>query len=121
MHQFAGLFRVFFFYVFRPLQNIKSEPSDLFTLSFGNSFSGSKLFCFFWSNHRLLFLLSSMEIWWWEYRMSYSLSKMKKRIETSLVSVKIHGLFKKYLDWNCSGCSLGGMCLQPVLTCSYMS
>jgi len=30
------------------------------------------------------------------------------------------GLFKKYPDWNCSGCSLGGMCLQPVLTCSYM-
>ena len=33
----------------------------------------------------------------------------------------IRGLFKKYPDWNCSGCSLGGMCLQPVLTCSYMS
>jgi hypothetical protein len=29
-------------------------------------------------------------------------------------------LFKKYLDLNCSG-SLGGMCLQPVLTCLYMS
>jgi len=38
--------------------------------------------------NRLLFLLSSMEIWWWEYRMSYSLSQMKKRIETSLVFVK---------------------------------
>jgi hypothetical protein len=33
----------------------------------------------------------------------------------------IRGLFKKYPDWNCSGCSLFGMCLQPVLTCSYMS
>jgi hypothetical protein len=33
----------------------------------------------------------------------------------------IRGLFNKYLDWNCSGCSLGGMCLQPVLTCSYVS
>ena len=33
----------------------------------------------------------------------------------------IRGLLKKYPDWNCSGCSLGGMCLQPVLTCSYMS
>jgi len=32
----------------------------------------------------------------------------------------IRGLFKKYLDWNCSGCSLGGMCLRPVLTCLYM-
>jgi aspartokinase len=39
--------------------------------------------------NRLLSLLSSMEIWWWEYHMSYSLSKMKKRIETALVSVKI--------------------------------
>jgi len=33
----------------------------------------------------------------------------------------VRGLFKKYPDWNCSCCSLGGMCLQPVLTCSYMS
>jgi len=33
----------------------------------------------------------------------------------------IRGLFKKYPVWNFSGCSLGGMCLQPVLTCSYMS
>ena len=31
------------------------------------------------------------------------------------------GMFKKYSDWNCSGCSMDGMCLQPVLTCSYMS
>jgi len=36
-------------------------------------------------------------------------------------SLTIRGLFKKYPDWNCSGCSLGGMYLQPVLTCSYMS
>ena len=34
---------------------------------------------------------------------------------------RAHGLLKKYADWNCSGCSLGGMCLQPVLTYSYMS
>jgi hypothetical protein len=27
----------------------------------------------------------------------------------------VRGLFSKYPDWNCSG-SLGGMCLQPVLT-----
>jgi hypothetical protein len=33
----------------------------------------------------------------------------------------IHGLFKKYPDWNYSGGSLDGMCLHPVLTCSYMS
>jgi hypothetical protein len=33
----------------------------------------------------------------------------------------IRGWFKKYPDWNYSGCSLVGMCLQPVLTCSYMS
>jgi len=33
----------------------------------------------------------------------------------------IRGLFKKYPDRNCSGCSMGGMCLHPVLTCSYMS
>ena len=33
----------------------------------------------------------------------------------------LRGLFKKYPDWNCSGCSLVGMCLQPVLTCLYMS
>jgi hypothetical protein len=33
----------------------------------------------------------------------------------------IRGLFTKYPDWNCSGCSLGGMCLQPILTCLYMS
>ena len=38
-----------------------------------------------------------------------------------LCGPSIRSLFKKYLDWNCSGCSLGGMCLQPVLTCSYMS
>ena len=31
------------------------------------------------------------------------------------------GLFKKYPNWNCSGCSLGGICLHPVLTCLYMS
>jgi len=37
------------------------------------------------------------------------------------VCMYIRGLFTKYPDWNCSGCSLGGMCLQPVLTCSYMS
>ena len=42
---------------------------------------------------------------------------------TSLVIyiVLIRGFLKKYPDWNCSGCSLSGMCLQPVLTCSYMS
>ena len=33
----------------------------------------------------------------------------------------IRGLFKKYPDWNCSGCSRGGRCLKPVLTCFYMS
>ena len=37
------------------------------------------------------------------------------------VELNIRGLFKKYPGWNRSGCSLGGMCLQPVLTCSYMS
>jgi hypothetical protein len=31
----------------------------------------------------------------------------------------IRGVFKKYLDWNWSG-SVGGMCLQPDLTYSYM-
>jgi hypothetical protein len=30
--------------------------------------------------------------------------------------IVLPGLFKKYSDWNCSGCSLGGMCLQLVLT-----
>jgi len=35
--------------------------------------------------------------------------------------MKVRGLFKKYPDWNCSGSSLGGMSLQPVLTCLYMS
>ena len=39
----------------------------------------------------------------------------------SLEHTHIRGLFKKYRDCNCSGCSVGGMCLQPVLTCSYMS
>jgi len=34
---------------------------------------------------------------------------------------EIRGLFKKYPDWNFSGCSLGRMRLQPVLTCPYMS
>ena len=37
------------------------------------------------------------------------------------IYIYTRGLFKKYPDWNCSGCLLGGICLQPVLTCSYMS
>jgi len=47
----------FFFNVSRPLQNINLEPSDLFNLSFGNSFSGSNLFCFFYSNQQTTFPL----------------------------------------------------------------
>ena len=33
----------------------------------------------------------------------------------------VRSLFKKCPDWNYSGFSPGGMCFQPVLTCSYMS
>jgi hypothetical protein len=49
--------------------------------------------------------------------------KYKSMQNQTLLLILDHtrGLFKKHLDWNCSGCSLGGMCLQPVLTCSYMS
>jgi len=43
------------------------------------------------------------------------------RLRNCAIWINVRGLFKKYPDWNCSGCSLGGMCLQPVLTCSYMS
>jgi hypothetical protein len=38
-----------------------------------------------------------------------------------LAYYNVRDLFKKYPDCNCSGCSLGGMCLQSVLTCSCMS
>ena len=51
--------------------------------------------------------------------LSYSVKKCQS--SQCIKNVLIHGLFKKYPGWNCSGYSLGGMCLQPVLTCSYMS
>ena len=34
------------------------------------------------------------------------------------ITIGLRGLLKQYPDWNCGGC---GMCLQPILTCSYMS
>ena len=37
------------------------------------------------------------------------------------IYIYIGGVLKNYTDWNYSGCSLGGMCLQPVFACSYMS
>jgi hypothetical protein len=49
-----------------------------------------------------------------------NLTMLNSSVQFSITGY-IRGLFKKYLDWNCYGCSLGGMCLQPVLTCSYIS
>jgi hypothetical protein len=37
--------------------------------------------------------------------------KKWKHCGKSCMLLNICGLFKKYLDWNCGGCSLGGMCL----------
>jgi hypothetical protein len=43
----------------------------------------------------------------------YLQEKMRMRMLDRDFAVYIRGLFKKYSDWNYSGCSVGGMCLQP--------
>jgi len=71
------------------LQNINLEPSDLFNLSFGNSFSGSNLFCFFYSNQQTTFPLLHYGNLLVGVPRIILIVQDEERIETSPVSVKI--------------------------------
>jgi hypothetical protein len=62
-----------------------------------------------------------LQLSFWKVRRKSNFAHVGMSIHTHMEITYVRGLFKKYPDWNCSGCSLGGMCLQPVLTCSYMS
>lgn len=54
MHKFTGLFRVFNLMFSDPCK-ISNQNLQTYLLSFGNSFTGSKLFCFFCSNQQTTF------------------------------------------------------------------
>jgi len=89
MHKFTGLFRVFNLMFSDPCKISNQNLQTYLLCLLETVLLAANYSAFSAVTNRLLFLLSSMEIWWWKCCMSYSLSKMKKRIETSLVSVKI--------------------------------
>ena len=69
MHQFAGLFRVFSLMFSDPCKISNQNCQTYLLCLLETVLVAATCSAFSAVTNRLLFLLSSMEIWWFEYRM----------------------------------------------------